>query len=403
MAPEKYLLPLVDQVYAAGLEPERWNDFLRGLAAALRAPSAHLQGRVGDPEEVVGFAVGRDESYVQSYVNHYAARSPIARATRTQEPGSVHTSCELVPEEEFEKTDFYQEWERPQGMHHGLLGVVERDEAWGTALIGASRSKQAGDFGPAEIALLHSLLPHVRRAIELNRELSRKSQTGRAHGALVDALALGVIILEGEGRVQSMNPAARQILDRGDALFITEQGALRARGESRAQFDALVRHATLRKKLSACATSGAFGSGIGDRARALPSMGGRVDVRGRDGEALEISVAPLEERAETWGGSGGARALVLVSDGAGHAERTAQRLRGLYGLTRAESDVCALLLQGKDLREAAERRHIKVSTARSQLKQVLAKTGTRRQSELLRRLLTHPALALTESDPESGS
>jgi DNA-binding CsgD family transcriptional regulator len=65
-------------------------------------------------------------------------------------------------------------------------------------------------------------------------------------------------------------------------------------------------------------------------------------------------------------------------------------MRQLYGLTPAEARVANLLLEGLEVREAAERLGITLETARFHLKRVLAKTGTRRQTELLRLMLSLP-------------
>lgn len=63
-------------------------------------------------------------------------------------------------------------------------------------------------------------------------------------------------------------------------------------------------------------------------------------------------------------------------------------LESLYGLTKAEAELVGLLTQGDSLDEAAKRRGVTVNTARSQLKQAFAKTGTRRQGELIQFILT---------------
>ena len=57
-------------------------------------------------------------------------------------------------------------------------------------------------------------------------------------------------------------------------------------------------------------------------------------------------------------------------------------LRTLFGLTRAEIALTEKLANGQTLTEAAEAARISRETARTHLKSILRKTGTRRQSEL---------------------
>ena len=57
-------------------------------------------------------------------------------------------------------------------------------------------------------------------------------------------------------------------------------------------------------------------------------------------------------------------------------------LRTLFNLTRAEIALAAKLASGQTLTEAAEVTCTSRETARTHLKSILPKTGTRRQSEL---------------------
>ena len=65
-------------------------------------------------------------------------------------------------------------------------------------------------------------------------------------------------------------------------------------------------------------------------------------------------------------------------------------MRQLYGLTPSEARVANLLLEGCEVREVAERHGITLETCRFNVKRVLAKTGTRRQSELSRLMMSLP-------------
>ncbi len=59
-----------------------------------------------------------------------------------------------------------------------------------------------------------------------------------------------------------------------------------------------------------------------------------------------------------------------------------------YGLTAAEMRMAEALSAGDTVREAAEKLGIRVATARNHLNHALAKTGARRQVELVRLLLS---------------
>jgi DNA-binding CsgD family transcriptional regulator len=69
----------------------------------------------------------------------------------------------------------------------------------------------------------------------------------------------------------------------------------------------------------------------------------------------------------------------------------------MYGLTHAEGQLATLLLQGLSVKDAAVHLHRNLHTTRTQLKQIFQKTGTRRQAEFIKLLLSHPALLAREA------
>lgn len=82
-------------------------------------------------------------------------------------------------------------------------------------------------------------------------------------------------------------------------------------------------------------------------------------------------------------------ALVLcISDPDRRSKMPADLLRELFKLTPAESRLTLSLLSGQSLQEIVDQFRIGRETARSQLKSVFQKTGTRRQVELIQ-LLTN--------------
>ena len=64
------------------------------------------------------------------------------------------------------------------------------------------------------------------------------------------------------------------------------------------------------------------------------------------------------------------------------------RLRAEFGLTKAEARLALWLAEGSSLASAAQAFNVKLTTIRSQLQQVFAKTGTSRQTELVAMILS---------------
>lgn len=61
----------------------------------------------------------------------------------------------------------------------------------------------------------------------------------------------------------------------------------------------------------------------------------------------------------------------------------------IFGLTEAEAKLTLAIVNGMTAAEYAEKHGVSINTVYSQIKQALAKTGTRRQAELVRLVLEH--------------
>lgn len=81
----------------------------------------------------------------------------------------------------------------------------------------------------------------------------------------------------------------------------------------------------------------------------------------------------------------GCRAILVVSDLTRPSITDAARLSLVFGLTSAEARLAAAICEGHDINGAAATFGLSRQTLRSQLKSVFAKTGSRRQAELVAR------------------
>ncbi len=190
----------------------------------------------------------------------------------------------------------------------------------------------------------------------------------RAEAAL-DAMAAAALIVRGTGRLVHWNRAAGVLLDHQDGLLV-RQGRLCAA-------DPYV-HWKLRGLMASAAAA---------RHGTHASAGGVLGVPRRTGKyLLQLVVLPLSGE----GGRRAAQALVLVGDPKHTGQVPAHALTALYGLTAAEAQIANALLQGQSIAQIAGERGVTPGTLRGQIKSVFRKTRTRRQSELVRVLLSVP-------------
>ena len=98
------------------------------------------------------------------------------------------------------------------------------------------------------------------------------------------------------------------------------------------------------------------------------------------------------------------RARELWRTNLGESPLDSALLAALFGLTPAEQRVAVLLAQGRDAAEIAALLQVQANTARSHIKQLLAKSGTRRQAEFVARVWSISSqLATSRLSHEHGS
>lgn len=90
--------------------------------------------------------------------------------------------------------------------------------------------------------------------------------------------------------------------------------------------------------------------------------------------------------------------MILV-DPAHVSEPSAALLQRLYHLTRTEAEVALHVARGADPRQIADDLSVSITTVRTHLHRVFHKTGTHRQVELLRMLLSLQAIPDPDTPP----
>ena len=368
------LLDLVGDIYSVALAPDTRANVLERISDAFGGAGIHT-GIQRFPDGLPSLSFVRlDADRMAAFQRDHAAfdSDPMnAKLPALAWPDLVRRA-EVVDDWEYDRSPIYNEMIRPQKLKEFAVATLARGRAY-VALFTLTLPERHGDFDADQLALLRRLVPHLQRAKRLELRLG---ELAASNGALLQGLhrlAQGAILVDGEGRIVACNAAAEAILRVGDGLAI-RGGKLRAAEHGHTQrLLALIATATATAARRGTIPGGAM-------ALARPSL-----LR-----PLQLAVYPIvwSERANL---PEDATALVFVADPEETAAPAEALLASLYGLTAAEAAVTARLAQGLDLAEVCERLRIGMPTARTHLARVLAKTGTRRQAELLRLILRGPA------------
>lgn len=354
---------MIGALYEAAADREKWPNFLKLMAD--RYSAAVTQVVLGDPSDLTlraSWVHGADAATISKYVSYYYKLDP-RKDKIVQLSGAVATYHDLVDDwDGFQRSEFFNDLLVPTDTQNGVQCPVGNRRSWfGTVAIMGPRVGTE-----AHLRELRELQPHMQRALQLVDQIATlRSRLAAAEDAL-DALSGAVIMTARDGRIVVANRAAQSLLRCGDAL-ISVRGKLTAKRQTEAgQLQALI------TKSHDMATGKGFHSG------------GALQISRGDRRPLAVLVVPLRLGDARTGD--GATVALFVRDPEVVPDQPEETLRALYGLTRSEASVALNLAAGLSINEIADSRDASVETARTQVKAILRKTDTGRQSELVKLL-----------------
>jgi DNA-binding CsgD family transcriptional regulator len=371
---------LIDAFYAASVEPELWPEAVARTASVFASESAVISMRVEDFSNIAWRAATTNYDCIaqQEYAAYFYRLDPFADCWHANRMPGIFAGLELVDPEVFRKSEFYNDYCRRVGAFHCLGAGVEL--GFDTKLLlGIHRPIGREEFGAEDRRGLEFLLPHLSRAARMHTLLATADLQRRLACSVFEALSVSAIIVDRRCKLVFASDPADQLLRVGDGLRL-HQGRLTTRDPRQ---DAALRQAVCRA--SAIASGG------------VAPAGDVLLVRRADRRPLSVLVAPLRRGAWT-GGPIDASAIVFANDPEARRLPATAVLAALYQLTRAEERLLEALLQGARIAEYAERVGISINTANTQLKQIFAKTGANRQSDLMRQMFSDPIASLATAD-----
>lgn len=362
---------LLATLYAAPLDEERWQQFLaqicdltESIYGIFSSNDSALERRILAHSGMPAFS----EAYRQ-YNQSFRQKDPFREGFLRHPRVGIIEGNELCPHQELVKTEIYREFLRPLQLHHMTFMVLSMSPCK-YELISMWRGAGQPQLDREAHELLQMLMPHLQTALNVRRMLGAAESRAQTAETLLDANATAAVLLDDRGQVLYMNQAARNLALAADGLRLDGDRLSPSDASARTRFRALV--------LAAAAT---------DR----PQPGGAIALSRASGQRpLQVLVTPFRppqpHRSD-------ARVLVLASDPEVAIHFPDAVLRALYDLTPAETEIANGLLTGFSLEEVALLRKVSVATVRSQMKNLLGKTSTRRQGDLVRLLCTLPRTA----------
>lgn len=370
----------VEAIYAASLTPSLWQHAVGAIARQHHAPMANLLTPLKSPSDGgFIFSVGIPESALQLWGSKFVSHDIWARRVierKLTSEGMVAISSDILTDQEFEESYFYQEFLKYQRIWHLCTGIVFDGSSAPLTAMSLFRPREAPSFGNLDRRLFKLTVNHVSRSLGTMLMLRNAELQVQATLASLDRFDTAVVLTSRRGNVVFANQPAKNILETRDGLTLRagnpvadEEGWLAANDP--AKDDQLKRF--LRDCLDPLADTDHFNRGL-------------MIVRPSGKRPYVVRASALSVENEMYGLSGNAGAIVFITDPERTPTVSTALLQRVYGLTSAEANLAQELLRGIGLVAVAKRLGISNNTAKTQLAAVYEKSGTHRQAELVKLL-----------------
>lgn len=361
---------LIGLIYEGVMESDPWASFLHALRTQLHANSAMLM--LGRPD-ASGLARDIDDAdwqvstIKQLYYSRFVDQNPIRYDEMV--PGRVYSMFDFIARERFLRTPYYLDFCRHLGIEMALIACIGEPgdtPCW----LNVARREQQGDFRPAEIALIEDLIPHLHRALRMREAVCLSRQQTSAYMGALDSARLCTVLLDGERRIVGLNEEAERLFAQSTAVTIRNGVMTLTDRTDQARFTAL------------------WSSFIGGE----DDTGYGVMTAGAEGDNPVNIMVRRSDRLPLPGGRSAIAAIAYLKDPSAPLQPQVSAISALFSLKPTEARLAAALAQGADIREASIQLGMTEQTARTYVKRILQKTGTRRQSELVQMISTSLAV-----------
>ena len=365
---------ILASLHEAALDVAHWSTASALIEEALGAHGSSMVFGDGRSQEDIQiyfawsyFRGQRHRELERDYFENYYPLDERAPRLRHLPDSQLSHITDLYTEEELKSSAAYNEL-LARGHAQNSINV-RLDGPNGSRIVWVVNDPIDGDgWSSGQLDSIRRLLPHIRQTVRVQQALVGADALGVSLAKLLDTTGLGIVQLDGRGRIVAANDRARDLLRTGDGLF-DEGGFLYARAPA----DNANLQMLLARALPPFGAQGAGGSTMVGRSSALPPLVLHINPMGR--QETDFHLWPVA-------------ALVLVVDPASHTRIDPAVAAVALGLTGMESRVAVLLAEGMSVREVAAATGRGESTIRSHVKHMFAKHGLSRQADLVRLVLS---------------
>ena len=366
---ERTLSELTQLTYAAALDPQKWQLFLERASELCGGIGVHLFGHDDVTNSALGVMYGGyDPIYTKSFDEYYGQINSWAPGFFKFNAGvTVHTEM-MCPQKDLVKTEFYNDWCKPQGDLRTGGGVILYKETSRMFAIGANIRKSDSDrLDAGWLRLVTGLTPHLQQALEISRTINGMALEKQALASTRSPHDAAVLVVTSKWQVAYANNAAWAMLEKGTVIKQTLGG----------QFDFSHEEVSKHRKLEL------LNMLRGDSAYPIAF---RIADVGNDHYTCRVvrhtpNVLDFAPMSSLWSSE---VPFLMITLAKHHNNRKLKnQLMAEFAVTNAEAEVVFALAGGETLGSIALHGNKSIHTVRNQLKRAMSKLDVNRQADLV--------------------
>lgn len=372
---------MVEMIYEATINPTLWQQVLIRLVEYTGSQSAIFTA-IDQLNPKFNFTFTHNISELTLVAYHdekiqmidMQLHAPILKQQGLGEPVVLDWSAYAQRQGQAEYI-FYEKCVAPSGIG-SAQGILLETGQYRWAVLGIHRTATVPIYQQQETELLKRLSKHFRRALQIHRQLSLVQQENSDLYQLFDALKTGVILLDENAHLLYANAKAQRILETGQELSLDHFNRLKAITPYHAQLEQYI--------ASAC-----FQDLSSSNYQAIHAGGVLVIPSAEKSRVVTVSVVPFssvwqnmlnQQQTEQ-------KVAVFLTEPDKHYQLAGDFLKQHYQLSPREVKICELFVNGYNLEAIAKECTLTLSSVRTYMKYIFAKTQCSTQVELFRLLV----------------
>lgn len=367
MATDAKLLDLIGHIYDCAIEPKKWPDTLEQIVGHVGGQAAAISLQDPLSREVRLISQWGIKPDFEKSMMEAMPINPLISMGWFVDIDEPFTGERALGRESYLKTRFYKEIIAPGGYYDAALTVLAKSvNRFGSLSVPT-------DEPVSEMALerLREIAPHVRRAVSIADLLDARALESGMLSAAFDLLTIGIILVDDNSRIVHANAAGNRLLD--------ERSAVRRDGDQLS-----CRDPRTANELAVAIQNAASGNTAD-----FPKSGIALPISKADGSDMAAWILPLDRGLRNqFAISFSASAAVFLRQLGDMSPFPGELFVKRFGISPAECRVLMMLTQGMTVREAAGTLGISEPTAKTHLQKLFQKTGTDRQADLMRLVMS---------------